>query len=41
MTDFAYAIARLRRMTVIEWSHAVIGCTALAVLLIVSLVVTP
>jgi hypothetical protein len=41
MTDLAYAIARLRRMSVIEWTHSLIGCAALAVFLIVSMWSTP
>lgn len=30
MTDFAYALDRARRMTVIEWSHG-IACMAVVI----------
>jgi hypothetical protein len=30
MSDFAYALARLRRMTVIEWTHGILIMAFLA-----------
>lgn len=30
MTDLDFALDRLRRMTLIEWSHGLIGCATLA-----------
>lgn len=41
MSDLAYALARLRRMTVTEWTHGILGCALIAGMLWMMLAGTP